>query len=61
MENFPKIDIFPRLTHLKRIIGHILLGPDLLSPISDHFTHPLDTEIKPVTDWPENEQGKLPF
>lgn len=24
----------------------------LLSPVSEHFQHPLDDELEPVTDWP---------
>lgn len=59
MDNFPKIEIFQPIERTKKIvkgIGHfiadIVTCPHLLSPVSEHFQHPLDPPIEPVTSMP---------
>jgi hypothetical protein len=52
---FPKFDIFPsvgRVREAARRFGNFVLRPHVLSPVSEHFQHPLDTEPEPVTELP---------
>lgn len=49
MENFPHIDLFPRTAKVFRAVGRALTAPHLLASHGDHFVHPLDTPIEPVT------------
>jgi hypothetical protein len=51
-ENFmPHIDLFPRLAAVGRFLGRVMMAPNApFASHGDHFNHPLDTPVAPVTN-----------
>lgn len=46
--------------HPLRRVGRAILelcSMHQLSPVSEHFQHPLDAPLEPVTDWPPESDG----